>query len=838
MTQRETDKSFESHGDGLAPGAHVCLFLTDEDQRRSVVVPFLKAGLDSGQKTLYLADDPEAATAWLQAEGLPVSEDRRAEAVQLQRAESAYCPDGRFNPERMLKELARLAHEACRHGCQSLRITGEMGWAARGAPGSERLEEYEAKVDNVLRELGVTAMCQYDTGQWQGDALYRLFKLHRYLVVGGRLIEIPQPDGYGGEGADPAILGRLLAALLVMESLSDSERAVQFVEAMVQDIPGVAVGTLRLLAEPAATCQAAVWEPFTSREPSEARSLSLRVSTATADFGELELELRDHAAVKPYRSFLANLVTTLGFLRENRWQRGQALDALAESEEQCRAIFQTMRDGCGLSRMIYDDQGRPVDWLYVRVNPAFERILGRSGLEGRRASEVFPGMPEPLPRLLEVYGRVARTGESERLELEMPTLGKWMDISVSCPYADHFMAVYTDATERHHLEEHLRQVEKMEAVGQLAGGVAHDFNNLLTAILGYSELLADHQAVLTAGLQEDVLEIKRAAERGATLTRQLLAFSRRQDMRPQLLSLNDVLSGLAPLLRRSLGEHIELVTREEPALALAEVDPHQIERVIMNLALNARDAMPQGGTLLIETANVELDAAYCRTRRDSSPGAYVRLSVSDTGHGMERAVLERIFEPFFTTKRPGEGTGLGLSTVYGIVRQSGGHVEVESHPGKGTTFRVYLPRAAHAAEPSLASEAAPGESVGGGGGETILVVEDETAVRTLAQRILCSAGYRVLTFSDPADALAVLGRQEVSVDLLLTDVVLPGPLQGDDLARAALALRPGLPVVFMSGYTQNALSREGRLGSGAGYVEKPFTSESLLAQVKGRLRTS
>lgn len=509
-----------------------------------------------------------------------------------------------------------------------------------------------------------------------------------------------------------------------------------------------------------------------------------------------------------------------------------------ESEERYRAIFRTMDEGCGLSRMIFDEEGKPVDWEYLLVNPAFERILGRTGLEGRRMSEVFPARNDPIPLLLQVYGRVASSGGPERLELEMPSLQKWMSISVSCPFAGHFVAVYTDITERRRMEEYLRQAQKMEAVGQLAGGVAHDFNNLLTAILGYSELLLAHPALRAADLQDDLLEIKRAAERGATLTRLMLAFARGQELKPEAVSLNDVLAGLVPLLQRSLGEHIELVTMPAPGLGLVQVDPHQMERVLLNLALNARDAMPDGGRLVVQTANVVLDDDYCRTRKDVNPGPYVLLSVSDTGHGMEEAVKERIFEPFFTTKGPGQGTGLGLSTVYGIIRQSGGHVEVESRPGKGTKFLVYLPRLQGAdagspgVEPELSAQTARKAK------RQILLVEDETAVRDLVARVLRHAGYQVTATGCATDALTLIEQEALEIDLLLTDLVLPGALQGDELVRRTLARRPELPVVFMSGHNCSALVQAGRIGPDAGYVEKPFTSEELLAQVRSLLPES
>lgn len=380
-------------------------------------------------------------------------------------------------------------------------------------------------------------------------------------------------------------------------------------------------------------------------------------------------------------------------------------------------------------------------------------------------------------------------------------------------------------------EEQLLQAQKMEAVGRLAGGIAHDFNNLLTAILGYSELLLADEQACSPEAREDVLEIKRAAERGSSLTRQILAFSRRQPLRPEVVCLNDVIESLAPLLRRTLGEDIELVVAKDPNLGFVEVDVHQFEQVIMNLAINARDAMPTGGRLVIETSNVELDAEYARTHPEVVPGSHVAVVVSDTGTGIDKSILDHIFEPFFTTKEPGRGTGLGLAVAYGIVRQSRGHIFAYSEPGMGTTFRIYLPRIGSSPVQSEARERASALTRGK---EAIVVVEDEPAICRLTERVLTEAGYRVACFQSADEALAAI-EDGAPADLLITDVVLPGSLQGPDLAARVRELRPDLPVVFMSGYPRAAISHGGRLESGVELIEKPFTPESLLEKVRKAL---
>jgi len=331
---------------------------------------------------------------------------------------------------------------------------------------------------------------------------------------------------------------------------------------------------------------------------------------------------------------------------------------------------------------------------------------------------------------------------------------------------------------------------------------------------------------------ECVEEIRRAAERAAELTHQILAFSRRQPLQPKTLCLNDVVSDMEPLLRRTLGEDVELVTGYAPDLDVTEVDPNQFQQVLLNLAVNARAAMSAGGRLTVETANVKLHHEYRLTHPEMGAGDWVSLTVSDTGLGMSAEVLAHIFEPFFTTKAPGEGTGLGLSTVYGVVKQSGGHIVVSSEPERGTTFKVYLPPAQGPAQEVVPRQTA---AKGSEGHETILVVEDEESVRTLAERILTGRGYTVLTASCAADGLALLADTARPVHLLLSDVVLPGGMQGGAFGMAAGGLHPDLPIIYMSGYTRDAVVRAGRVDEGVSFLAKPFTSETLTSKIREML---
>jgi len=381
-----------------------------------------------------------------------------------------------------------------------------------------------------------------------------------------------------------------------------------------------------------------------------------------------------------------------------------------------------------------------------------------------------------------------------------------------------------EALER--VEEQLRQAQKMEAVGRLAGGIAHDFNNLLSVIISYTTMLAA-DAEPSSPVAQDLHEIKKAGERAADLTRQLLAFSRQQVLAPAVLDLNEIISKMDKLLRRVIGEDIELRTLPGILLGKTKADPGQIEQVIMNLVVNARDAMPHGGKLIVETRNVDLDEAYARRNRGVTPGPHVMLSVSDTGVGIDETTRARIFEPFFTTKEQGKGTGLGLSTVFGIVKQSGGNISVESAPGQGTTFRLYFARTNEA--PTEATPYSVATSFRGN--ETLLLVEDEDQVRTLVQGILKRHGYRVIEARLPSEALLLSTQYEETIELLVTDVVMP-QMNGRQLAERLRSSRPEMDVLYVSGYTDNAINPGGVLEPGIAFLQKPITPLALTRMVR------
>jgi len=531
-------------------------------------------------------------------------------------------------------------------------------------------------------------------------------------------------------------------------------------------------------------------------------------------------------------------LATVVMLYASKIDRADAAARIAERE--ARATDERLRVAVAAAGIGVWENELSLDRL--TCSDTFMEMIGRSPGSATPTRDEFIQLivhPDDRAMFADAQARVL-TGALEALECRIV----WGDGSVHWLYMRAYVSrdangtpervfgAAIDVTERKDLEGSLRQAQKLEAVGQLAGGVAHDFNNVLTAVIGYSDLL---QAEAPPGtpLHEGLVEIGKAGHRASQITRQLLAFSRKQILLPRVLDVNALIVDLERLLRRVVYEHVQIVTRLAPDAGRIRADPTQIEQVLVNLAVNARDAMPKGGTLTIETSNATLDGHYPQRHEPVVPGPYVLLSVNDTGVGMDRATQERLFEPFFTTKGIGKGTGLGLATVYGVVTQSGGHVWVYSEPNRGTTFKVYLPRVygdagvpgAHAVAPALR-----------GGSETILLVEDEAAVRQLGRRVLEGAGYHVLEAPDPYDALALAAGTSAPIDLLLSDVVMPG--SGDVSLFDELAKqRPSLRVLYMSGYADETMVQRGWLSGEAPYLPKPFTAHELTLKVREVLDT-
>lgn len=582
------------------------------------------------------------------------------------------------------------------------------------------------------------------------------------------------------------------------------------------------------------------WIVHRVEDVTELVRLKLESERQTRTTEELKLRTRrveQDLVAKARELLLANerLKEAHDSLERMRSQELQAIAAHHDAEIQARdrrfrAAIEASLDGFDLMEAVRDGQNRIVDFRIVQVNAAIEQLVGmkREQLEGRLVCDVFP--VTRTGGFLDRYIEVVETRKPWTAEFAIDAdniHAKWLQQQVVA--VGDGVAVFTrNITEQKHIEAQLRHSQKMESIGLLAGGVAHDFNNLLTVIIGYANLLSDQPAVSSDPRMSNALRsIMSAGTRAAELTGQLLTFARRQIVQPRRVNVQELIPEAERMLNRIIGEDIELKTYKSQNLWSVFIDPGQVNQIIMNLAVNARDAMPRGGKLIIETGNVVLSPEYTRNLSDVAPGEYVMLAVSDTGHGMSESVRQRVFEPFFTTKEVGKGTGLGLATVYGIVKQARGHVTCYSEVNTGTTFKVYLPRAGDEASPGEARVEASGTR----GNEVVLIVEDETMVREFAAQSLSELGYVVHTAAQAQDALDKVASLQGPLHLLLTDVVMPG-ISGKQLAQILQGQRPGLKVLYSSGYTPNVIVHHGVLDRGVQFLPKPYSPHELAAKVR------
>ncbi len=515
-------------------------------------------------------------------------------------------------------------------------------------------------------------------------------------------------------------------------------------------------------------------------------------------------------------------------------QLNEARKELADSEERYRELVH------GVDAIVWEAE--PIAWEFTFVSQRAEAILGYPVDMWLNNPGFYLNLVHPDDREEVVSYYRSATAERRDQVFEFRAIGSdgqivWLRNLVRVIGNDEkitrFQGLMVDITERLRMEQDLLNAQKLESVGLLAGGIAHDFNNVLTVIHGYSQLVLEDLGDANPS-RADIEKIQQAAEQAASLTQQLLAFSRRQMLQPKILDLNAVIGGLEPMLRRIIGEDIDIHLQLKPDLSRTKADPGQIEQVVMNLAVNARDAMPSGGKLIIETATVNLDEACTRRHIGVTPGNYVMLAVSDTGCGMSSNVQAHIFEPFFTTKEPGKGTGLGLSTVYGIVKQSGGDIWVYSEPGKGTTFKIYLPSIEAAVDQKSSGRT---QSSALTGTETLLLVEDDQGLRELAYRILHRCGYTVLSAGNAEDAVRLCSHQGGSINLLVTDIVMPGA-NGPELSRRLTALHPDIKTLYMSGYTSGGIPHDAASNRGTAFLQKPFTEDMLTRSVREILDSS
>ncbi len=842
----------------LKPGDHLCCFYETGEEHRAVLTSFLSRGLERGEKVVCFVDSytAEVLLDYLTGKGIHVDAYLERGQLSILGGNQTYLKGGAFHPDRMIALLRAETERALSEGYSALRVTGEMTWVLRGLPGSERLIEYEARLNDFFPGSQCLAICQYHRSSFHPGLLLDVLRTHPLVIIGQQVYDnfyyIP-PAELLGEGREVAELNRWLEALETRkqaeDKLKEREKFLSAILESVQDGISVLNKDLTIL-----HTNSVMKKWYAKHLPLEGKPCYVCYRDASEPChpcpsircmktGKVEMEIvpgPPESAVKwielysyPMKDPLSGKVTgVVEFVRDVTARR----EAEAERDRLAVAIEQA-----GEAIVITDPQG-----MIQYVNPAFEAITGYSRGEavgqnprilksGKQDEAFYKELWGTITSGRTWKGRFVNRRKDGTLYTEEATISPVMD-----PWGNivNFVAVKRDITE--HLEtskekallqEQLYQAQKLESVGRLAGGIAHDFNNMLNIIIGYGEIILQ-KLYPWDPLKEDVEKILDAGRRAATLTRQLLAFSRRQALRPEVVNLNDHLRGMRDMLRRLIGEDIDLQLILAEELASVFIDPGQFDQVIMNLAVNARDAMPRGGRLIIETANVRLGEDYARRHQGVEPGDYVLVAVTDTGCGMDRETMSRVFEPFFTTKGEERGTGLGLSVAYGIIKQSHGHIWVYSEPGQGTTFKVYLPQVMEVPGgrevPTEVKDTVVGE------GLTVLVVEDEEALRELINEMLKRLGFEVVTAANGGEALLLVEEKGVRPHLVITDVVLPG-VSGDVLVNRLKKRLSDLKVLYMSGYTDNAIVHHGVLKPGTPFIQKPFSFEELAGKIRAVL---
>ncbi len=840
-------------------GTHFCLFYETKDDLTDLLVPYFKAGIESHEFCLWIVGEPLTVEEARQALRSAVPDlDRRLADGQVEIVSHfPHLTDARFDPARVRQAWIARAEHALARGYAGTRLAGNPSWVERQDWG--RFVHFEAGCDEFLGPSRIMAACAYSLARCSSADLLDVVRHHQFALarrhgawehLAGSELQRAHAEVRSANAELERRVGERTAQLAATnerlgKEIAERRRSEDQLRLILDTIPamvftawpdgyvdyfnqgwqqyrGVSLESARGYSN---------WEA-TVHPDDRARSVDHWLTTiASGEPGEIELRVR--RADGEYRWILGRFVA----MRDEsgriiKWygvstdidDRKRAEEGLRRSEELLRRAEAMAHIACWTLTvdddvLLASDEGR--------------RVFGWQPGPRRFADLMALVHPGDRPRV-EAAMRAALAGTPFEMEHRIVVGGevKWVLRRVE-PEADaegrvgRLTGVSQDVTARRSLEEQFRQAQKMEAVGTLAGGVAHDFNNILTIISGYCSLLL---AGLAPGnpMWDPLAQIREAGERAAALTRQLLMFSRQQVVEPRVLDLNTVVADAERMLRRLIGEDVLLTTALAPEGAVVKADPGQLEQVLMNLAVNARDAMPGGGRLTIETANVTLDNDYAAAHPGTRPGEYVMLAVRDTGTGMDAPTLARVFEPFFTTKAPGKGTGLGLAVVHGVVTQSGGRIDVSSKVGRGTTFRIYLPAAKQRAP---GGKSAPGLQSMPRGRETVLLAEDEDAVRALARHVLTSCGYTVLEAEDGREAVRVAEGHRGRIDLLVSDVVMPH-LGGRQLAERLAAVQPGLKVLFLSGYAEDALLRHGVQEAEYAFLQKPFTPTGLAQKVR------
>ncbi|MDH7500667.1 MAG: MEDS domain-containing protein [candidate division NC10 bacterium] len=766
MKREEAEPSLALELARLRPGDHLCSIYRDFREQMEVVVPFLATGLAQGQRCLYLTDrtDTEEIVKALAAAGVPIEAALASRQFLILSSQESYLQDGYFDPERMTAALRQAEGDALRNGYSGLRVTGEMTWALRGSPGSERLIEYEAALNSFFPESHSLAICQYQEDRFSPELLLQVILTHPQVLLHGHLCT----NSY----------------YLPPSHFRELPREARLSTALYQKVRDDLLTRHRMDAE--------------------------------QDRARQALQALYQESERSRRALLS--------LLEDQERTAQALTL---SQSRYQAVVEQSADGIYL----VDVESKQI----VEANQVFCRILGYSPEEVSSLSlyDLIAAEPKDIDerfsairsgRISSPYERIYRRKDGTAVPVEVSARSIFYgDQELVC-------AVVRDLTQKKALEAQLLRAQRMESIGLLAGGIAHDLNNMLCSILMNAELL--QQVLSDVRHQKMLASLISNAQRGADIVKQILAFSRGTEGEFLTVSSRYLLKEMERFLQETFPKSIRIVTEIPKDIWFLSGDFTQLHQVLMNLCLNARDAMPHGGTLTLSAENMALDETYCAMNPEAQPGPYVLLSVSDTGSGIAPDLLERIFDPFFTTKEKDKGTGLGLSIALALVKSHQGFLRVYSEVGKGTRFHIYLPASLPPEKVQAEEEKAPMPT---GSGELVLVVEDEASLREITQMTLEAHGYRTLTASEGTEAVALYAQHPEEIQLVVTDMAMP-IMDGSRTIRALRRMNPSLKIIAVSGLEAERLVAEASEVAVQALLRKPFTAENLLRTMGEVLR--
>ncbi len=847
-------------------GSHVCHYFETRKDLIDILIPYFRAGLENNECCLWLIFDPLTKAGAEEALRRAVPEvDRHLAAGDIEIVPYAkwHPEDGAFSAPRVIASWKGKLALALEKGYAGLRGNVNDAWLA--GKDLEAFTQYERELSDSIADLRMILLCSYPLASRTACEIFEVAFAHRQAIARRRgKWDVLKPTELSlavekmtrlSDDLEQRVIERTAALEAANQKLrremSDRRRAEnqlgqqkEILQKIFDHIPVMInfvdeSGRIKLVNREWERVLGWTLDEILSRnldifalcypDPAERESVLKFVSSSHGVWSDFKTRAKDGRVIETsWADVHLSDGTSIG-IGQDITERKRGEEALRESEQRFRQLAKNVRDVFWMSTSDFK--------RVLYVSPAYESVWGRSreSLYLDSGSLITTIHPEDRQRVADCLAqRPEREFELEYLIVRPDGSIRWIR-DRGFPVRDQtgrvyrFAGIAEDLTERIQMEAALRESQKMEALGLLAGGVAHDFNNILTAIVGNATMMLENLDD-TKELRENISEVIFASQRAAGLTAGLLSFSRRQVNQPEPLDLNEAVQAMLCMVRRLIGENITLHANLDPNLARVMADPGLVDQIILNLVVNAKDAMPNGGTLWFETTNVEIGDGELRNPLGYPDGRYATMSIRDSGHGMNEETLSHVFEPFFTTKERGKGTGLGLSTVYGIVKQTNGYVSVESRPGEGATFKIYLPALA-GAEAIAARETSSTVDPARGGNESILLLEDDPEVRRTVRTILARLGYTVLEAGHPEEARRMIREEHLQVDVLLTDVVMP-TTSGPALANELMELMPGLKVLYMSGYTDELIGQHGVLEAEIAFIRKPFTPEALAAKIR------